>query len=89
MSSAVKDNPVKMFGSPTEFATFGTGAIAYVRRVSSDDFNTQFPATGNLPEGLDLWGLFAADGSPLSVSDDQMALFEDAQERELLTVQRH
>lgn len=82
-------NPVKLFGSPTEFASFGTGAIAYVRRVDSDEFNTKFPSADNLPEGLDLWGLFAADGQPLSVSDDQTALLEDAQARELLTVHRH
>jgi len=85
----IMSNPVKPFATPTEFATFGTGAIAYVRRVKSDEFNRSFPAAQDLPEGLDLWGLFGADGKPLSVSDDQYSVLEDAQNRELLTVHRH
>ena len=82
------NSSAKGFGSKTEFATFGSGAIAYVRRVKSDDYNVQFPSDEELPNGLDLWGLFGADGNPLSVSDDRFVVFEDAKERNLLAVYR-
>ncbi len=84
----VKKNKV-LVGTPVEFASFGKSALAYVRRVQSDDMNERFPNAPALPEGLDLWGLFGADGEPLAVSDERSSLFSDAERRDLLTVHRH
>ncbi len=79
---------IKHFASATEFAAFGSGALAYVRRVEADDFNRRFPSADDLPDKGDLWGLFGADGNPLSISDDQHALLQDAFDRELVAVHR-
>ncbi len=76
------------FDTSTEFAAFGSGAVAYVRRVEPGDFNRRFPTVEELPVDRDLWGLFGADGNPLSVSDDQYVLLQDAQDRDLVAVHR-
>lgn len=83
------DDIVKIAGSGGEFATFGKNAFAYVRRVRSDELNAKFPQVEDLPAGLDLWGLFAADGEPIAVSDAEMMVRADAAERQLLTLYRH
>ena len=82
-------NPVKLFGSATEFATFGNSTIAYVRKVRSDDMNRRYPLSMELPDGIELWGLFGADGEPIALADEQSELYVDAEERDLLAVQRH
>ena len=80
---------IEAFGSQVEFAQFGKNAIAYVREVTSDDLNRRFPQGPALPEGVDLWGLFTADGQPLALADEPMALVQNADEMELQAVQRH
>ena len=80
------DNVVKLFGSAVEFESFGRNTLAYVRKVSSDDMNERFPQDEELPQGLDLWGLFAADGQPIALADEKDALFQSADELNLLTL---
>ena len=84
----VKDGKV-MFGSAVEFEQLGTSAIAYVRKVDAEDFNRRFPQVDDLPTGAPLWGLFAADGRPLAIADEEAALMADAMERDLVPVARH
>ncbi|MEE9314659.1 MAG: DUF1150 family protein [Rhizobiaceae bacterium] len=79
-------NIVKLFQSPVEFETFGINSLAYVRPVMSDDINAQFPQGPELPEGLDLWALFGADGQPIAVADEKSDLLLNAEELDLLTV---
>ncbi len=83
------NNPVKLFQSSVEFESFGNSVLAYLRPVQSDDMNTIFPDGPELPSGLDLWGLFAADGQPIAVADDKSDLISDAENRNLLTVGIH
>ena len=50
MKSPATKNPNRAkFGSATEFASFGNGALSYVRRVRSDDLNHRFPNAVDLP----------------------------------------
>lgn len=89
MKSPATKNPNRpKFGSATEFASFGNGALSYVRRVRSDDLNHRFPNAVDLPEGLDLWGLFAADGAPIAVSDEEAELIHNAHELHLVPLMR-
>jgi len=79
-------NIVKLFGSPIEFESFGINALAYMRPVKSEDMNARFPDGPELPEGLDLWALFGADGQPIAVADEKSDLISNAEEMDLLTV---
>jgi hypothetical protein len=78
------------FGStPAEFASFGKQAFAYMRPVQSDEMNAKFPQNPQLPSGLDLWGLFGADGEPLALADERQALLDNADELDLMPLARH
>lgn len=78
------------FGSKVEFANFGKSTIAYVRRINSDDLHGAFgEMDDDLPADVDMWGLFSADGQPLAVADEKYLLMDNAEERELVTVNRH
>ena len=80
------------FDTQVEFAQFGRDTIAYVRRVNSGDFKSRYGddlEDDDLPEDdIDLWGLFAANGEPIALSDDKQMLFENALEHDLVTVSR-
>lgn len=80
---------VSPFGSGIEFAAFGKQSFAYVRPVNSDDMKDTFKEAGDLPDGVDLWGLFAADGQPLALADERSMVVENAQELELITLALH
>lgn len=80
-------NIVKLFNSAVEFETFGKNSLAYVRPVLSDEMNERFPGGPELPEGIDLWALFGADGLPIAVADEKSELLSNAEEMDLLTVQ--
>lgn len=80
---------VKFAANGVEFAEFGKNALAYVRRVKSEELNAAFPQIEELPVGLDLWGLFGADGEPIAVSDAEKMVRADAFNRELLPLSRH
>ena len=77
------------FSTKAEFARFGTNVLAYVRKIDAADFSARYPEVGDLPEDDDLWALFAADGSPIAIADEQALLVDDASERDLVTVARH
>ncbi|MEL6752371.1 MAG: DUF1150 family protein [Pseudomonadota bacterium] len=80
---------IDIFATATEFAQFGKQAFGYIRAVKSDDMNARFPDQAELPEGLDLWGLFAADGEPLALADERSVIMENAGEMELMPLTRH
>ena len=80
---------VSPFGSGIEFAKFGKQSFAYVRPVKSDDVKNAFPEGADLPNGVDLWALFAADGQPLALADERAMVMENAEELELVTLALH
>ena len=82
-------NPLKGFATPVEFAQFDKRAFAYVKPVRSDDMRATFPEAANLPVGVDLWGLFAADGEPIALADEPGALVQNAGDLQLMTLALH
>ncbi len=82
MDSQPDINPL----SPEELAGLGAGDIAYMRPMTSDEVLERFPGATNLVPGLDLWALFAADGTPLALADDENAVLHDAYDRNLTPV---
>lgn len=71
------------------FATLGDGTIAYIREMQSEDINALFPAAPQMAEGLTLWALLGADGSPIMLSDSRDAVVANALENELTPVSVH
>lgn len=72
-----------------ELAHMGEGAIGYVRKVKSDDMARRFPGIPSLIPGLELWALFAANGTPILIADQRDAALQGAAENELVAVSLH
>ena len=75
--------------SPEALAAMGTGHIAYVRPIRSEDVPAQFPQVPQIPEGLQLFALHAADGTPMMLTDSREAAIATAWKQELETVSVH
>ena len=82
-------NSLRNAVAESDLAAIGEGHVAYLRRMSSDDIRAKFPAAKEIQPGLDLWALFAADGTPLAVSDDRGSILASASQNELTTVSLH
>lgn len=57
--------------SDEEFADLGAGEWAYIKSLTSEEAQEAFPAVDDLPAGIDLFALLAADGTPLVLTDDE------------------
>ena len=51
----------------------GGGAVAYIKMLTSDEASRMFPAVEGLPQGINLFSLHAADGTPLALTDTKQA----------------
>ncbi|MEM7215481.1 MAG: DUF1150 family protein [Pseudomonadota bacterium] len=61
-----------------EFAELGTNAVAYMRKISTEEIVRNFPNVPELQAGKDYWALFAANGEPLMLSDQESELKSSA-----------
>ncbi len=75
--------------SQSELAHLGNGEVGYIRKMRSEDVSRCFPEAPDVDPALDLWALFAADGTPILLSDNRSSTFFKAQEDELKTVSLH
>ena len=57
--------------SDEEFADLGAGEWAYIKTLTSEEAQVAFPTVDDLPAGIDLFALLAADGTPLVLTDDE------------------
>ena len=75
--------------SAIDFARLGDGEVAYIRRLDSGEAVRLFPTVKGIPEGIDLYALVAADGTPLSLRDNRSSVIADAIDNDLETVSVH
>ena len=57
--------------SDEEFADLGAGEWAYIKTLTAEEAQVAFPTVDDLPRGIDLFALLAADGTPLVLTDDE------------------
>ncbi len=69
--------------SESEFAALGDGVVAYIKPLSSEEAKADFPAVDDLPDGMRLYVLHAADGTPLALTDDMDTAIDHALNDEL------
>ncbi len=75
--------------TPNDLAHLGEGEVGYIRKIRADEVNRCFPEAPELDPEIDLWALFAADGTPLLLTDNRSSTFFKAAEDELRTVTLH
>jgi hypothetical protein len=75
--------------SPSEFAELGGGRVAYIKTLTSDEAHRMYPAIEGLPDGINLYALHAADGTPLALTDSMQAALGHALGDELVIASIH
>lgn len=75
--------------SPVDFARLGDGEVAYIRQLDTGEATQLFPTLTGIPDGIDLYALVSADGTPLSLRDNRNSVIADAFENDLETVSVH
>lgn len=69
--------------SELEFAKLGDGHVAYIKIMTSEEAQRMFPAVEGLPEGINLFALHSADGTPIALTDSHSAAVGHAMGDEL------
>ncbi|QDZ02171.1 DUF1150 family protein [Nitratireductor mangrovi] len=82
-------NDIKLTMSQDQFAHLGEGAVAYLRKVSSDDLRGRFPNLPEIASGLELWALFAANGQPIMLTDERESALGAAIQNDLTPLSIH
>lgn len=72
-----------------EFADLGAGEWAYIKTLTSEEAQEAFPSVDDLPDGVALFALLAADGTPLVLTDDEGTAISHAMGDDLELAQLH
>jgi len=88
-SSAEPSQPVVPVMSEIELARLGGGQVAYIKTLSSDEALRMFPSIEDLPRGINLFALHAADGTPIALTDTRQAALSHAMDGELEIASLH
>jgi hypothetical protein len=83
------DNPEILAMTADQFAHLGEGALAYLRKVKSEDLAGRFPGMPDIAPGLELWALFAANGQPILLTDERDSAIGAAMQNQLTPVSIH
>lgn len=75
--------------SDREFAELGDGQWAYIKSLTSEEAQEAYPTVEELPEGIHIYALHAADGSPIALTDDKGVAIEQAMGDELEIASLH
>ena len=70
-------------------AHLGDGQIAYVKPVRSEDVKSLFPQIPEMADGIELFALHAADGTPMMLTDRREAAVANAWSHSLQPVSVH
>ncbi|MGL4395513.1 MAG: DUF1150 family protein [Hyphomicrobium sp.] len=75
--------------SELELARLGGGEVAYIKILAPGDAQRMFPMVEGLPNGVNLFSLHAADGTPIALTDTLQAAIGHAEEGELAIASVH
>ncbi|MFN0265290.1 DUF1150 family protein [Tepidamorphus sp. 3E244] len=70
-------------------AEFGTGELAYIRKVSAGDLAESVPEVRDLPPETPLFALHGASGDPILLATSRAQAVASASEHELTTLSLH
>jgi hypothetical protein len=84
-----EDDNTDITMSPKELALLGEGEVAYIKQVDFDAAERLFPALDDTPEGIDLFAVLGADGTPIALTDSRNAAIANAIENDLVPLSVH
>ncbi len=75
--------------SEFELGQLGDGEVAYIKLLEPGQADNLFPGLDGIPDGINLYALTAADGTPLALTDSRSAAVAHAMEDELAVASVH
>jgi hypothetical protein len=66
-----------------ELEAWGEGELAYIKQLKPKDVAELFPQLGGLPDGVDIFAVVSADGTPMVLTDSHSAAMENVEESDL------
>ena len=75
--------------SLNELALLGDGEVAYIKQVDPEAAERLFPAFSEAPEGIELFAVLSAKGTPIAIADSRNAAIANAIENDLVPVSVH
>ena len=85
----IENEETRHLMSLKELALLGDGEVAYIRQLDLDSAERLFPTLDDAPEGIDLFAVLGADGTPLALTDSRNAAIANALENDLVPVSVH
>lgn len=89
MSASASRTPAVVSMTPRDFATLAWRRLAYVRIARSEDVGFFCPEAPLLAPGQKVFVLYAADGTPILVTDSHEAAIANAASEELEALSLH
>lgn len=89
MSASFTPPPIVVAMSARDLATLAWRRLAYVRVARSEDVGFFCPEAPLLAPGRDVFVLYAADGTPILVTDTREAAIANASEEKLEALSVH
>jgi len=86
MENTVAAQPAPL--SDVELASLGDGELAYIREMSTEEARSFFPQL-KIPEGIEIFAVHGADGTPLALTDTRFAAIASVKEQNLELVSVH
>ena len=87
--SKMENDETRTLMSMKELALLGDGEVAYIKQLDSNSAEQLFPTLDDAPEGIDLFAVLSADGTPLALTDSRNAAIANAIENDLVPVSVH
>ncbi|MGI9378040.1 MAG: DUF1150 family protein [Methyloligellaceae bacterium] len=75
--------------SKKELEGLGGGEVAYIRELLSEQAQQLYPTLEDMPEGIKVFVVHAADGTPIALADSRTAAVGNALENDLHPVSIH
>ena len=75
--------------SRNEFKQLGDGEVAYIKQLDTDLAQQLFPSLSGKLDGIDLYAVLGADGTPLALTDSRNAAIANAIENDLVPLSVH
>lgn len=72
-----------------ELAMLGDGQVAYIKQLDANVAQKLFPALREAPEGINLYAVLGADGTPLALTDSWNAAIANVMQNDLVPVSVH
>ena len=90
MNRTAKSHP-PTHGTPSleDLAALGSGHLAYVKPIMSEEAARLYPQARAIRPGVQLFTLHAADGTPIMIADSEEGAVANAWEHELVPLALH